>query len=57
MAYFEGNRIALAHALKLAIRSALASTTSPLTNLIHLDPSPNASAASSPNPLPSDEQM
>jgi hypothetical protein len=37
VAYFEGTRIALAHALKLMIRAALASTTSPLTNLIHLD--------------------
>jgi hypothetical protein len=38
IAYLEGTRVALAHALKLTIRSALAATTSPLTNLIHLDP-------------------
>jgi hypothetical protein len=38
IAYLEGTRVALAHALKLTIRSALAATTSPLTNLIHLAP-------------------
>lgn len=38
IAYFEGTRISLAHALKLVIRSALVSKTSSLTNLIHLDP-------------------
>jgi hypothetical protein len=37
MACFEGARVALAHALKLTIRSALAGS-SPLSNLIHLDP-------------------
>lgn len=38
IAYFEGTRTSLAHALKLVIRSALVSKTSSLTNLIHLDP-------------------
>jgi hypothetical protein len=38
IACFDGTRVALAHALKLTVRSALAATTSPLTNLIHLDP-------------------
>lgn len=38
IAYYEGTRIPLAHAVKLVIRSALASRTSSLTNLIHLDP-------------------
>jgi hypothetical protein len=37
IAYFEGTRTSLAHALKLVIRSALVSKTSSLTNLIHLD--------------------
>lgn len=37
IAYFEGARTPLAHTLKLVVRSALAATTSPLTNLIHLD--------------------
>ena len=36
MACFDGTRVALAHALKLTIRSVLAA--SPLSNLIHLDP-------------------
>lgn len=38
IAYFEGTRISLAHALKLVIRSALVAKTSSLTNLIHLAP-------------------
>ncbi len=37
IAYFKGTRVPLAHALKLVVRSALAATTSPLTNLIHID--------------------
>jgi hypothetical protein len=37
IAFHEGSRGALAHALKLVIRSALTSTPSSLTNLIHLD--------------------
>jgi hypothetical protein len=37
MACFDGTRVALAHALKLTIRSALAAGL-PLSNLIHLDP-------------------
>lgn len=37
MAFFDGTRVALAHALKLTIRSALAAA-SPLSNLLHLDP-------------------
>lgn len=37
MACFDGTLVALAHALKLTIRSALAAG-SPLSNLIHLDP-------------------
>jgi hypothetical protein len=37
IAYLKGERTALAHAAKLVIRAALTSTTSPLTNLIHLD--------------------
>lgn len=37
MACFDGTRVALTHALKLTIRSALA-PASPLSNLIHLDP-------------------
>lgn len=36
VACFDGTPVALAHALKLTIRSALAA--SPLSNLIHLDP-------------------
>lgn len=35
--YLEGSRVALAHAVKLVIRFALASPVSSLTNLIHLD--------------------
>lgn len=35
--YLEGSRIALAHAVKLAIRFALACPASSLTNLVHLD--------------------
>jgi hypothetical protein len=38
MACFDGTRVALAHALKLTIRAALSASTSPLSNLIHLDP-------------------
>jgi hypothetical protein len=37
MACFDGTRVALAHALKLTIRSALAAA-SPLSNLLHLEP-------------------
>lgn len=37
IAYYQGTRTPLAHALKLVTRSALAATTSPLTNLVHLD--------------------
>ena len=35
--YLDGERIALAHALKLVIRAAVAGTSSSLTNLVHMD--------------------